>query len=121
MGPGPKVGHGPDSNIAGDILAWLGPAIGPQQFEVGQEVLDAFVAGAGDDVAAVRAAFVPRPQQPGKYLADIYALARLVLGRVGVTNVSGGNRCTVTERDTFYSYRRDKVTGRQATLIWIKE
>jgi len=111
----------------GEIIAWLGPAIGPQEFEVGHDVLDAFMAGAAkagegaDGEAAVRAAFVARPGQPGKYLADIYALARLALKRVGVTDVSGGDLCTVTDASRFYSYRRDKVTGRQATLIWIKE
>ncbi|WP_426337777.1 peptidoglycan editing factor PgeF [Pseudoduganella sp. S-14] len=111
----------------GEIIAWLGPAIGPREFEVGEEVLEAFLAGAAsaDDgaagEAAVRAAFVARPGQPGKYLADIYALARLALRRVGVTDVSGGDLCTVTDASRFYSYRRDKVTGRQASLIWIKE
>ncbi len=109
---------------AGEIIAWLGPAIGPQEFEVGEDVLAAFLPGAGGDTiqeAAVRAAFVARPGLPGKYLADIYALARLALRRVGVTDVSGGDLCTVTDASRFYSYRRDKVTGRQASLIWIKE
>lgn len=111
----------------GEIIAWLGPAIGPQEFEVGEEVLATFLAGAASageraaGEAAVRAAFVARPEQPGKYLADIYALARLALRRVGVTDVSGGDLCTVTDASRFYSYRRDKVTGRQASLIWIKE
>jgi len=119
-----ESGAGAEGN---EIIAWLGPAIGPQEFEVGQDVLDAFLAGAaeaGEGVAgeaAVHAAFVARPGQPGKYLADIYALARLALERVGVTDVSGGDLCTVTDASRFYSYRRDKVTGRQATLIWIKE
>lgn len=108
-----------------EIIAWLGPAIGPQEFEVGEEVLAAFLSGAeaagpaGQD--AVRAAFVPRPGAPGKYLADIYTLARIKLRQVGVTDVSGGDLCTVTDASLFYSYRRDKVTGRQASLIWIKE
>jgi len=108
---------------AGEIVAWLGPAIGPDQFEVGADVLQAFEAGAGADAAAlagVRAAFRPVAGAPGKYLADIYALARQVLRRDGVSRVSGGEFCTVTQGDRFYSYRRDKVTGRQATLIWIK-
>jgi YfiH family protein len=108
----------------GDIIAWLGPAIGPREFEVGEEVLAAFLAGAGgvpSAEAAVRRAFVARPGMPAKYLADIYALARLALGRVGVTEVSGGDLCTVSDASRFYSYRRDKVTGRQASLIWIKE
>lgn len=115
----------PDGDPASnEIIAWLGAAIGPQQFEVGEEVLQAFLAGAEgspDQAAAVRAAFVPRASMPGKYLADIYALARLTLGRVGVSDVSGGDLCTVTDASRFYSYRRDKVTGRQASLIWIKQ
>jgi len=98
---------------AQEVVAWLGPAIGPAEFEVGQDVVDAFAAR-GADAAAFR------PRGGGKYLADIYALARAALGRAGVMRVSGGDRCTVTERDTFYSYRRDRVTGRQASLIWIK-
>lgn len=110
---------------AGEIIAWLGPAIGPNEFEVGADVLAAFLARADGahraDEAATRAAFAARPGMPGKYLADIYALARLALRRVGVTEVSGGDLCTVTDASRFYSYRRDKVTGRQASLIWIKE
>ncbi|MCE3264078.1 MAG: hypothetical protein K0R43_3157 [Pseudoduganella sp.] len=108
----------------GDIIAWLGPAIGPTQFEVGEEVLAAFLAGAAGDAAQeadVRAAFVARTGQPGKYLADIYALARRALRRVGVTDVAGGDLCTVSDASRFYSYRRDQVTGRQASLIWIKQ
>jgi YfiH family protein len=111
---------GDPSSRADEIIALLGPAIGPQAFEVGEEVLQAFLARESDE-AAVRAAFVPRPDMPGKYLADIYALARLALKRVDVTDVSGGDLCTVTEAGRFFSYRRDKVTGRQASLIWIKE
>ena len=117
------------AEIAGEpgdeIIAWLGPAIGPQEFEVGEDVLTAFCASAaakgGQGGDAVRSAFQPRDGKPGKYLADIYALARLVLGQAGVASVAGGDRCTVTEAETFYSYRRDQVTGRQASLIWIKE
>lgn len=107
---------------AGAITAWLGPAIGPTQFEVGGDVLDSFIAGAHGAAEAerVRAAFVPYPGRPGKYLADMYALARLFLARDGVLRVSGGTHCTATERERFYSYRRDGVTGRQATLIWLK-
>jgi YfiH family protein len=101
---------------AGEILAWLGPAIGPRQFEVGAEVLDAFVARD----AATRTAFEPVPDSAGKYLADIYLLARLALTRAGVTRVFGGDFCTVTDESRFYSYRRDQVTGRMASLIWIK-
>ncbi|HYD95507.1 MAG TPA: peptidoglycan editing factor PgeF [Noviherbaspirillum sp.] len=101
---------------ASRILAWLGPAIGPQCFEVGQDVFDAFVAC--DRAAAT--AFVPQSGHAGKYLADIYALARLALQRAGVEQVSGGGLCTVTDERRFYSYRRDRVTGRMASLIWLK-
>lgn len=107
---------------AGEITAWLGPAIGPAQFEVGPDVLDSFMAGARGDVeyGRVKAAFAPFEGRPGKYLADMNALARCFLARDGVTRVWGGTHCTATERDRFYSYRRDGVTGRQASLVWLK-
>ncbi|HEU4375755.1 MAG TPA: peptidoglycan editing factor PgeF [Telluria sp.] len=104
---------------AGEITAWLGPAIGATQFEVGADVLESFLATAGDGVA-LRAAFKPFEGRPGKYLADMNALARLLLARDGVTKVWGGDHCTASERTRFYSYRRDGVTGRQASLIWLK-
>ncbi|MBA5687522.1 peptidoglycan editing factor PgeF [Rugamonas apoptosis] len=107
---------------ADDILAWLGPAIGPSQFEVGADVLEAFLDGAASEQGRrlVRAAFQSRPGPPGKYLADIYALARHILRGDGVEQVAGGEYCTVTEASRFYSYRRDGVTGRQASLVWLK-
>ena len=107
---------------ATEILAWLGPAIGPQQFEVGQDVLQAFRDGARDAVErqVLGAAFAAIDGKPGKYLADIYALARTMLLRDGVTQVAGGEYCTVSDASQFYSYRRDGVTGRQASLIWRK-
>ncbi|SHG97793.1 peptidoglycan editing factor PgeF [Massilia sp. CF038] len=107
---------------AGEILAWLGPAIGPEQFEVGHDVLDSFVGGArsGAEAAAIQAAFRPHAGHDGKYLADIFTLARLFLARDGVTQVAGGQHCTVTDTQRFYSYRRDGVTGRQVSLIWLK-
>jgi len=107
---------------AGEILAWLGPAIGPRQFEVSGDVLRTFIEGAVDAAgrSAIVAAFVPLPAHPGKYLADIYALARCALAREGVYNVAGGEFCTVSEPLRFYSYRRDGITGRQASLIWRK-
>ncbi|TCS39094.1 hypothetical protein EDC30_10144 [Paucimonas lemoignei] len=101
---------------AGEILAWLGPAIGPASFEVGEEVRQAFVAVD----ARADTAFVPNLKVPGKHLADIYHLARLALQRQGVERISGGSFCTVTERERFYSYRRDGVTGRMASLIWLR-
>lgn len=100
---------------AGEINAWLGPAIGPQQFEVGQDVLDAFAA----HDAASRSAFVAIAGREGKYLADIYQLARQRLAQVGVQRVAGGGFCTVSDK-RFYSYRRDKQTGRMASLIWLR-
>jgi YfiH family protein len=107
---------------AGELMAWMGPAIGAYQFEVGAEVKQAFLNGALDasGVRHVEAAFSPIDGKPGKYLADIYALARYVLHRAGVRQVHGGEFCTVSNSGRFYSYRRDGVTGRQASLIWIK-
>jgi YfiH family protein len=102
---------------AGEITAWMGPAIGPSAFEVGPEVLDAFLAAAPGE--ATRAAFQAYPGRPGKYLADMFALARLMLAQDGVTRVHGGKLCTATAPQRFYSYRRDGVTGRQASLIWL--
>jgi YfiH family protein len=96
----------------GHISAWLGPAIGPQQFEVGPEVRSAFIAV--DSVAA--AAFTPHGD---KFLADIYLLARQRLQRAGVELIYGGDRCTVSEISHFFSYRRDGITGRMASLIWL--
>lgn len=100
----------------GEILAWLGPAIGPTAFEVGGEVREAFMA----EQAAAEAAFVPSPNE-GKWLADIYQLARLRLARTGVTAVYGGDYCTFSDSEQFYSYRRDGQTGRMASIIWLAE
>ena len=96
-----------------ELLAWLGPAIGADRFEVGGDVRTALV---GDDPGAVEA-FVPRAT--GKWLADIYLLARRRLQRAGVQAIYGGGSCTVSEPERFFSYRRDGVTGRMATLIWL--
>ena len=100
------------------LHVWLGPAIGPDQFEVGDDVLHAFLQIAGNEVDATRAAFVENGYQ--KWLADIYALARSRLRQLGIVNVSGGDFCTVTDQQMFYSYRRDGTTGRMASLIWIE-
>ena len=100
---------------AGQITAWLGPAIGPQAFEVGAEVREAFV----QNQAEAADAFVAGDIE-GKYFADIYRLARLRLQTLNIDRVHGGGFCTVTDRQRFYSYRRDQVTGRMATLIWLK-
>jgi YfiH family protein len=96
----------------GDLLVWLGPAIGPDCFEVGAEVRDSFM----EKSAAFNKAF--KDQGNGKWLADIYLLARIELASLGIAQVYGGGFCTVTEHERFYSYRRDIRTGRMATLIW---
>jgi len=98
-----------------ELLAWLGPAIGPARFEVGPEVRAAFVQHDAQATQAFRAA------RDGKYLADIYQLARLRLQRLGVTAVYGGGFCTVTDSARFFSYRRDGATGRMAALIWLAD
>lgn len=97
------------------ILAWLGPAIGPGAFEVGEDVVSAFV----DRHPEAQRAFQQTREQ--RWLADIYELARLRLQTAGVENVSGGGFCTYREPGRFYSYRRDKITGRMAALIWLTE
>lgn len=95
------------------VAAWLGPAIGPQAFEVGEEVRAAFLAADAGD----RSAFVPAAS--GRWLADLYALARRRLEQAGVTAVSGGTACTYSDSRRFFSYRRDRRTGRMASLIWL--
>jgi hypothetical protein len=103
---------------ADQIVAWLGPAIGPQHFEVGDDVVAAFATTAHPEHRAqTEAAFVSRPN--GKWLCDLFALARLRLAALGVTQVSGGGLCTVSDARRFYSYRRDGQTGRMAALIWL--
>ncbi|HFK2297496.1 TPA: polyphenol oxidase family protein, partial [Pseudomonas aeruginosa] len=99
-----------------ELLVWLGPAIGPQAFEVGGEVRDAFVAAH----AEARSAFVPSAN-PGRFMADIYRLARIRLGAHGVTAVHGGGLCTFSDTERFYSYRRSSRTGRFASLVWLQD
>ena len=98
------------------IMAWLGPAIGPGAFEVGIEVRRAF-AHLGPQAET---AFTPVPGKADKFLADLAGLARIALRRSGVTLVWGGQDCTVSDPAKFYSFRRDQVTGRMASLIWIR-
>lgn len=98
-----------------NLLAYLGPAIGPSAFEVGDDVREVFVAV---DRAA-ETAF--RPHRPGKWLADLFGLARQRLARAGVLNVFGGGHCTFSDPARFFSHRRDKVSGRMAALIWIED
>lgn len=97
------------------IAAYLGPAIGPGAFEVGEDVVAAFERDATEAADCFRAAAVP-----GKWYADLYALARLRLSRAGVETVSGGINCTHGEPAQFYSYRRDGATGRMGSFIWIR-
>lgn len=97
---------------ASELSAWLGPCIGPRQFEVGADVVEAFGAGAGHR-------FLPKPEVPGKWLADLAGLARDRLAALGVTNIKGGQWCTVEDASRFFSFRRDRVTGRMAACIWI--
>ena len=95
--------------------AWVGPGIGPDAFEVGRDVLDAFMA---DDPAAERY-FRPRPGMPGKWLADLTGLAEFRLRRAGVQDVTLSGLCTVGDAGRFFSYRRDSETGRMALLAWL--
>lgn len=101
---------------AGELLAWLGPAIGPRQFEVGAEVRQTYV----DADVASTSAFIQIAGKPGKFHADLYRLARRALHTAGVERVVGGGDCTVTQRAAYFSYRRDGRTGRMAALIWLK-
>ena len=98
---------------AGSLLAWLGPAIGPDVFEVGEEVRAAFV----DRQAEAAVAF--HRKDNGQWLADIYQLARLRLASVGVERVYGGGFCTFSDSQRFFSFRRQSTTGRMASLVWI--
>ena len=95
-----------------DLMAWFGPAIGPNAFEVGAEVRAQFIA----KEAKAEHAFKPHND---KWLCDIYKIATQRLNNCGITQIYGGNYCTFTEEENFYSYRRDGVTGRMATLIWL--
>jgi hypothetical protein len=96
------------------LVAWMGPAIGPEAFEVGPEVREAFMAGDPASDAAFRS------RRPGKFMADLYALARLRLARAGVREVHGGSFCTFHDADRFFSYRREKKGGRMGAFIWME-
>jgi YfiH family protein len=95
-----------------ELIAYLGPGIGPAVFEVGEDVREAFLARD----AGAAAAFTPHAA--GKWLADLYLLARQSLQRSGVTEVHGGTLCTFSDAQRFFSYRRERTTGRMAALIW---
>jgi hypothetical protein len=105
-----------------DILAWMGAAIGPEAFEVGEEVREAFVSQHALAGVAFRPALPGTlDETPRKWLADIYALARIRLAAVGVEQVHGGGLCTFTDTGRFFSYRRTPRTGRMASLIWLQD
>lgn len=97
----------------GRLMAWLGPAIGPRAYEVGGEVRQVFCSQAG----AAADAFTALGHD--KWLCDLYALARFRLRRAGLARISGGDRCTHGEAAHFYSHRRDGVTGRMGSLVWL--
>jgi len=96
------------------LMAWLGPAIGPRHFEVGAEVREALLNG---DPGA-EAAFLPNAR--GRFMADLHKLARRRLAALGVGRIYGGGQCTYADKDRYFSHRRDGVSGRQATLIWLE-
>jgi polyphenol oxidase len=105
------------------LNAFLGAAIGPCAFEVGEDVRDAFMSASNPaNRETTASAFVPTGA-PGKFLADIYRLARLRLADIGVdaSRVHGGTHCTLTEKERFYSYRRERTTGRMAAMIWLAD
>ena len=97
------------------ILVWMGPAIGPGAFEVGPDVLAAF----DIDPSHVPQEFTPVNTKPNKWMGNLYALARKELAGLGVTQVFGGEHCTLSDAEHFYSHRRDPQSGRMASLIWI--
>jgi YfiH family protein len=98
---------------ARDIAVWIGPAIGPQAFEIGRDVYDAYC------VADPASASYFAPYREGKWLADLAGLARHRLARIGVTSIDGGQWCTYTDRTRFFSYRREKGEGRMALAAWL--
>lgn len=104
---------------ASDVVAWLGPCIGPRQFEVGEDVLRAFGADPADPAPRH---FVPRPRADGSpaWRCDLPALARERLAAAGVAQVSASGLCTVEDGSRFFSFRRDRVTGRMAAAVWIE-
>ena len=100
-----------------ELLAWLGPAIGPEFYEIGTEVRDALTAAAPDTGSA----FVSSPSGMGRWLANLYEIAAVQLDSLGVEHIYGGEFCTYRDKCRFFSYRRDGTTGRFATLAWIQQ
>lgn len=107
---------------AAQVRVWLGPCIGPDAFEVGDDVRLAFISGAAEESVQAQRYFKPHPAHAGKWLADLAGLARQRLKALGVTSVAGNNStpdwCTVQQSSKLFSYRRDGVTGRFAVCIW---
>jgi YfiH family protein len=100
---------------ANELIAWLGPAAGPLAYEIGKEVFDAFV---GADANAISAFVATRPNH---WRVDLYALARQRLAKLGLTRIYGGDLCTISDPQRFFSHRRDARTGRMATLLWMNQ
>lgn len=100
-----------------ETLVWLGPAIGPAAYQVGREVKDAFAARPNSSGINVEPAFTS--DGDSHYLCDLYELARIELNSLGVTKIYGGDQCTYSQPDRYYSYRRDGQTGRMVSLIWL--
>jgi YfiH family protein len=99
---------------ASELIAWLGPAAGPQAYEIGAEVFEAFVSQDGKAASAFVAT------RPGHWRVDLYALARQRLVRLGIARVHGGDLCTISDPQRFFSHRRDARTGRMATVVWMQ-
>jgi YfiH family protein len=97
------------------VMAWMGPAIGPKHFEVGDEVREVFV----QQHSQTESAFVE--SRPGHWMADIFQLAQQRLSAAGVSQIFGGGICTYADADHFYSFRRESITGRMASLIWLSD
>lgn len=97
------------------VIAWLGPAIGPEQFEVGSDVYKTFTDYSSQAIQAFQ------QTDPDHYIADIYLLAKQRLNACGVNSIFGGEHCTVSDSSQFFSYRRDGITGRMASMIWITD
>ncbi len=107
------IANSVNSLKSGEYSVWLGPAIGPEYFEVGDEVREAFVSKLPDHANAFMAT------ETGKWFADMYLLARQQLESLGITRVFGGDYCTYRDSGQFFSYRREQITGRMATLVWL--
>ena len=99
-----------------EIIAWLGPAIGPTAFQVGMNVVEQFVTV--DEQAKL--AFQPDSNEEGKFLGNLYQIATQRLNKLGITQILGGNYCTFNQKEIFFSYRRDNQTGRMASVIWFE-